>query len=230
METDMRIRIGAMVKTRQGEEVGKVERVVLEPSSNEVDAVVVHRGLILSRDVLIPISLVQEATEAEVLLRIGRDRLRELPDFVSAHFEIRPPEDALSYASYAPGSILFPLVPPYGVPGEPGPYELAEATGETAIVPIDLAIVRGMPVLSLDGTVGEVEEVRTDPLTDRATAIVVRGKAGLKEQVEIPIEFVSAILYDHIKLSLTNQQVEELPEPVADRYIVSEKKRGKGKK
>ncbi len=219
----MKLRIGATVRTREGDEMGKVERVVLDPSTMEVETVVVHRGLILARDVAVPISLVQEADEAEVLLRIGRDQLDELPDFERRHREMMPPEDVESYEVYAPGSILFPLVPPYGVPGEPGPYELPEPEIEAA--PVEWDIVEGMPVRTLDGTAGIIDEVRTDSLTDKVGSIVVKSLTDPKKQVEIPIEFVSDVGPDRIKLSLTSQQVEELPLPVADRYIHSEGRR-----
>jgi len=226
----MRIQIGATVRSQEGEEIGRAERVVLDPSTQEVESIVVHRGLLLSRDVLVPISLVEEATEQEIRLRIPKDRVGDLSDFVSAHFEIKPPEHLASYASYAPGSILFPLVPPYGVPGEPGPYELGEVEQERAVVPSELDIAEGMLVLALDGTVGEVDEVRTDPVSDRATAIVVRARTGVKKEIEVPIELVSGIFPDHVQLSLTSEQVEELPTPVVDRYITSEKRRRRGKR
>ncbi|MCL4370198.1 MAG: PRC-barrel domain-containing protein [Chloroflexi bacterium] len=224
----MRIHIGATVRTREGDEMGKVERVMLNPTTKDVDALVVHRGLILGRDVVVRISLVQEADQAEVRLRIGRDRLEELPDFEGRHHELVPVEDAESYSVYAPGTILFPLVPPYGVPGEPGPYEFPEEEREAA--PVDLDVVEGMLVRSLDGTVGVVEEVRTDPLSDRATSIVVTGGAGLKKDVEIPFEFVAGIFPDHIDVSLTNQQVEDLPLPVTDRYVTSERQKRRRRK
>ncbi len=225
----MRIHIGAMVRTREGDEMGKVERVILDPATMDVQAVVVHKGLIVARDVVVSISLVEEADQAEVRLRIGRDRLDELPDFQGRHRELVPVEDVESFSIYAPGTILFPLVPPYGVPGEPGPYELPEQEVEAA--PLELDVVEGMLVRSLDGTVGVIEEVRSDPLSDRATSIVVKAGAGLKKDVEIPIEFVAGVFADYIQVSLTNEQVEELPLPVTDRYITSEgRKHGRKKR
>jgi uncharacterized protein YrrD len=103
----MKIDIGATVKTREGDELGKVERVILDPTTRDVNAVVVHKGLILNRDVVVPISLVQKADENEVLLRVGREYLQELPDFVGKHYKEQPAEEQVPY-SYAPGSVLFP--------------------------------------------------------------------------------------------------------------------------
>ncbi|MHB0871351.1 MAG: PRC-barrel domain-containing protein [Chloroflexota bacterium] len=214
----MKIDIGATVRTREGDEMGKVERVILDPTTRDVNALVVHRGLILNRDVVVPISLVQRADTKEVHLRLGRDYLHELPDFVDKHY-VRPSEQGVPL-SYPSGSILFPLVPPHGLPGVPGPYESAEEEREAA--PLELLIAEGMEVRTVDGSIGVVDEVRTDPLSDRVTSIVVRKGAGLKKDIEIPTEFVAAIGPDHIQLSLTNQQVDELPLPVTDRYIVSE--------
>lgn len=214
----MRIDIGTTVRTLEGDEIGKVERIILDPTTRDVTALVVHKGLILNRDVVVPISLVQYADNREVQLRLGRDYLQDLPDFVDKHY-VRPREEEATL-SYPAGSILFPLVPPQGVPGMPGRYESVEEERQAA--PLEVDIAEGMEVRTVDGSIGVVDEVRTDPLSDRVTSIVVRKGAMLPRDTEIPVEFISAIRPDHIQLSLTNQQVMELPLPVTDRYIVSE--------
>ncbi len=227
-EAEMKIDIGSTVRTREGDEIGKVERVILDPTTRDVNALVVHRGLILNRDVVVPMSLVQKAGRGEVSLRLGRDRLQDLPDFVDRHYEIRPPEPEEAGVSYPSGSILFPLVPPYGVPGVPTPYESPEEEREAA--PLELDVSEGMEVRTVDGPVGVVDEVRSDPLSDRVSSIVVKKKGGRKKDVEVPVEFISGIGPHHVQLSLTNEQFEALPLPVTDRYItVGERKRRRGK-
>lgn len=215
----MKIDIGATVRTQEGDEIGRVERVILDPTTRDVNALVVHRGLILTRDVVVPLSLVQRADRGEVQLRIGRDRLRDLPDFVDRHYVARPTEGSIP-PSYAPGSVLFPLHPPYRIPGVPGPFESPEQEREAA--PLELDISEGMEVRTVDGPIGVVDEVRTDALSDRVTEIAVKKGAGLSKDVVIPIEFVSEIAADHVKLSLTTQLVEDLPMPVTDRYLTVE--------
>jgi uncharacterized protein YrrD len=224
----MKINIGSSVKTSEGDEIGHVERVILNPDSKEVDGLVVHRGLILTRDVIVPLSLVQSADQSGVHLRVGKDRLYELPDFVERHYAARPGESSVVYP-YTPGSILFPLSPTYGVAGLPANYQpVAEGTQEPSG---DVEVSEGTEVRAVDGTIGTVDEVRTDPEADRVTAFSVRRGFGLKRDVVIPIEFVDQVADNYIRLSLTIEQVEHLPVPITDRYITRDKpKRTKPRK
>ncbi len=215
----MKIDIGVRVRTVDGEEIGKVERVIINPDSKEVDALVVHRGLILTRDVVVPLSLIQEAERDEVTLRIGSAQLAALPDFVERHYAATSPGEA-AISPYTPGSVLFPLVSPQRVPGVPAPYDAVHQEWQAPTQDVDIS--EGTEVRSLDGPIGVVGEVRTDPLTDRASAIVVKGGLGLDRELTIPIESVSEVADDHIQLSLTTRQVEALPEPDRDQYITLE--------
>lgn len=219
----MKIDIGAKVRTRDGHEIGKVERVVVNPSSKEVDGIVVHRGRVLPRDVVVPLSLVQRAGKDGLQLRIGMDRAEDLPDFVEAHY-VKPSDRAITLP-YAPGSMLFPLVPPYGVAGTPFPYEVIEEEREAP--PEDVEITEGTEVRTVDGTIGSVDELLTDPQADRVSAILVRAGRCLTKDTQIPVEFVDEVASDHIKVSLTTDQVEALPEPTTDRYLTSQ---GRGRK
>ncbi len=219
----MRIDIDARVKTQEGEEIGSVDRVILNPYTREVDAIVVHRGRILTRDVVVPLSLVQRSDEEGVQLRIGRYELQQLPDFVERHYAAMPGQARVPYP-YAPGSILFPLGPAQGVSGLPSVQEAAE--DEVGVPSEDVDVAEGTEVRALDGLVGFVDEVLTDSSTNRATDIVVRKGIVLTKDVTIPMEYVSELTDDHLQLSLTVQQVEELPTPSTDRYLTIEGRGG----
>jgi hypothetical protein len=80
-------------------------------------------------------------------------------------------------------------------------------------------MVLGTEVRTVDGPIGVIDEVRTDPLSDRVTDILVRKGSGLKRDALIPVEFVSAMEPDHIQLSMTTEEVEALPIPLNARYI-----------
>ena len=219
----MKIDIGVSVKTRDGDEIGKVERVVMNPDSMEVDALVVHRGALLTRDVVVPLSLVEGTGEEGVRLRIRSVELAELPDFVERHYAAMVPGQPV-VSPYTPGSVLFPLAPIHGAPGVPAPYDLARPEWQEPMQDVDIS--EGTEVRAVDGPVGLVDEVLTDPATNRTTAIVVRRGSGSGEEVTIPVEFLAEVADDHIKLSLTTQQVDELPEPTRDQYLTSEGRGG----
>lgn len=219
-ERAMKIEIGVGVRTLDGHEIGRVERIVVNPDTREVDALVVHRGTILTRDVVVPLSLVERTDRDGVLLRIEWSRVVDLPDFVEQHYTAGP-EDVTAAFPYAPGSVLSPLRRSPGISGLPGPYR---PTGREWRAPgPEVEISDGTEVRSVDGPIGVVDQVRTDPVTNRVSSIVVLGGIALNRDVEIPVEFVAEVADDHVKLSLTTQQVEELPVPTADRYLTIDK-------
>lgn len=59
---------GTSVYTSDGEEVGKISRFVLDPQTNQVTHVVVQRGWLLSEDKVVPINMINSATEDRVQL------------------------------------------------------------------------------------------------------------------------------------------------------------------
>ncbi|MGI5837143.1 MAG: PRC-barrel domain-containing protein [Chloroflexota bacterium] len=214
----MRIDIGSRVWTRDNEEIGSVDRVVIDPDTKDVDAIVVHRGKFLTRDVVVPLSLVQDSGDDGVRLRIGRAELHDLPDFVERHYSFAP-SAARTPISEIPGSVLIPAAR-QGVSGLPTTYEAVE--DEVREPDRDIEISEGTEVRALDGVIGYVDEVLTDPITNRASDIVVKKGQTLTRDTRIPIEFVAKTADDHIQLSLTTQQVLELPIPVVDRYLTVE--------
>src|SRR4051794_25355659 len=58
---EMKIDLGARVLTRDEHEVGEVHRVVVDIDNEAVVAVVVLKGRLLSRDILVPIDFVDSA-------------------------------------------------------------------------------------------------------------------------------------------------------------------------
>ena len=66
------VRPGALV-VGADDEIGRVERVVVSPGTGEVTALVVRKGLLLRRDLVIPIEAVADATEELVRVRLTTD-------------------------------------------------------------------------------------------------------------------------------------------------------------
>ena len=49
----MHIELGRPVMSRDGERIGTVDQLVLDPDTREVRAIIVHRGLLLTEDRLV---------------------------------------------------------------------------------------------------------------------------------------------------------------------------------
>ena len=81
----MKIEMRAHVITRDGHEVGEVHRVVVDIENQAVVAIVVLKGRLLSRDILVPIDFVDRTDDAgatgRLRLLVRHDRLSaDLPD------------------------------------------------------------------------------------------------------------------------------------------------------
>lgn len=216
----MDINIGSQVVSSQGREIGKVTRVVFDPTTNDLDQIVVKAG---GRERIIPLNMVQSATEDGVQLRIGYEVVDQLPDFTSARFE-EAPQTCPAVMAYGPGKALPPstLLFPAGQATQavtPSPREVEAGAGRS------LAITKGTEVQALDGKIGVVDKVLTDQYQDKVTGFIVRKGVLLKEDVRIPIEWVSHIGSGCINLGVTKAQLEQHPTPPEGPYIPTESPR-----
>src|SRR5687768_4105804 len=117
----MELKEGTSVFAPGGDEVGKINRFVLDPATNEVTHIVVQKGWLLPEDKVVPIAMISTATAERVVLNPNIGDLDQLPPFEETHFveltheDIRPP-DASTYR-YAPAYYWYP---PSGYIGYPG--------------------------------------------------------------------------------------------------------------
>ena len=212
----MRFEKGASVYTAEGDKVGEIERVVLDPETREVTHVIVEKGFLFTVDKVVPVSLVGVTTEDRVTLREDAGELEALPDFVKTDYvpvisqeaEISeggavywyPPIGAQWGAAggYGP-QYGYPPIPPYVVKTE---RRIPEGT---------VALEEGARVISKGGEhVGDVEAVLTDPEADRVTHLVISKGFLLTEEKLIPTSWISTVMSDEIHLLVGASQVESL--------------------
>ena len=77
---------GTSVFTSGGEAVGKINRIVLDPATNEVTHLVVQKGWLYSEDKVVPFEMVDSATEDKVVLKENIDNFDGLPPYEEAHY------------------------------------------------------------------------------------------------------------------------------------------------
>jgi uncharacterized protein YrrD len=211
----MQFRDGTSVFTSEGREVGHVDRVVLDPETKEVTAVIVRKGLLFTEDKVVPISLIASATDQRVTLREDAGDLDRLPAFEEAHYI---PLREGQVPAYPNPMYWYPPYPAvgaawWGYPGYLGYPPYAVET-ERNIPEDQIALKEGARVISSDGQdVGEVKQVMTEPLADRATHILV-SQGGLlnKEQKLVPITWVRRIDEDEVQLRVTAEFLNDLRE------------------
>jgi len=184
-KTNARVTLGATVKTVDGQEVGKIDRFIVDPYTLVIRAMVVRKGLILPHAVEIPLVAIQDSTDKEVVLRYTADQVKRLPEFVEARYSA-PPTGFVPPAAYARDSLLWPS----GVPLLPPPQP---QRNETAVrwYSSNAEITEGTDVAGRDGTkIGEVHAVLLDPATRRPTSFVVRRGFLFSHEFELPVDVV----------------------------------------
>ena len=79
----MQFKKGADVFSGEGEKIGTLDRVVIDPRTREVSNLVVGKGILFRTDKVIPITLVDLDIEGPIVLKkTNQDILEDFPDFV----------------------------------------------------------------------------------------------------------------------------------------------------
>lgn len=209
----MQFKQGAKVFTADGKHVGTIDRIVIEPETDEVTHLVVQKGFLFTKDKVIPMSLVGPATEDQVTLRENVDDLEKFPDFQESHFisaergkmPVREPRQRIRTVYWYPpiggfGGYASYTIPPYVIKTK----NIPEGT---------VAITEGANVISKDGEhIGDIERIFTDPVENRATHLLISEGLFLKEQKLIPTRWLTRVFEHEVHLSVDAELVESLPE------------------
>ena len=209
---------GASIFTADGQEVGHIDRVVIDPKTKEVTHVVVRKGFLFVKDKVVPIDLIAAGKEGRITLHIDKDKLEQLPDFEETYFvvlnERELGRDAESAARGNAPSLYW--YPPYlETPLAPmasfrQPAYVAET--RTNIPQDTVAVAEGARVITRDGQyVGNVEQVLTDSRADRVTHFLIARGLLKKEKKLIPAGWLDRLGEDELRLAVGSSTVERLP-------------------
>jgi uncharacterized protein YrrD len=216
----MQFKEGAKVLTSAGEQVGTIDRVVIDPGTKEVTHLVVEKGFLFTDDKVLPISLVGPAKEDEVILRKDEGFLEKLPDYKETHYvPVEQDQDQDLPPTKTTASLAPPLYqyPPSGSWWEEtGHAESAKPRlvpmTETNIPDGAVALEDGADVIGSDGEkIGEIERIITDPVENRATHILIAEGLLLKAKKLIPTGWIKHILEDEVHLYVKSDFVDGLP-------------------
>jgi uncharacterized protein YrrD len=220
----MELREGAIVYTWAGERVGHVDRVVIDPRTHQVTDLVVKKGLLLTKDKVVPFDLIDKASRDSVTLKMEAADLETLPDFED--HEYIPGKDEKDYSEYAEGQasplIWYPPTPAiwWTAPGHLG-YSRSQRYSKPDFVPEGLLRIprgtvplkKGAQVISSDGEhVGDVDELIAETEENVVTHLVVSRGLLLKTQKLVPTTWISEVLEDEIHLAVGSESLKQLPE------------------
>jgi uncharacterized protein YrrD len=215
----MKLKQGARIVTAAGQGLGHLERVVMDPRTKAVTHVVVSKGLLFTKEKVVPIDLIASVAGDEIWLREAAGDVDQLPEYQETTYvplseaeRSRVPAETLERVSPV---YWYPAYPAsgLGVPGlgSVGPPYVART--EENVPEGTVALAKGARVVSADGQhVGNVEQVLTDPQADRATHFVISAGLLLKTRKLIPTTWISDLGRDEVHLAVGAQLIEELRE------------------
>jgi len=212
----MIFKYGTDVVKNNGEKVGKVKEVVIDPKTDEASHVILEKGIILSKDKVLHISLVEDANEERVKLYPLDHSLDSLPDYEKEQFvEIRDEKERKPVAGSPPILISYPPVSPYPVgPHIQDEHEMRVVKKEIKNIPHDVQpIQEGAKVVTIDGHhIGDVERLILDQQTDNATHLIISEGVLLIEKKVVPVDWINEYDEDEIHLAVDRRVIENLPE------------------
>ena len=185
----MQFREGANVLTANREKIGEVDRVVLDPKTKEVTHLVAEKGFLFTEEKVIPMSLVGNATEEEVILSDNGIELDELLDYEESHYiaaEVEAHRQQTPKTTWVRPLYAYP--PVVGMQTNDKGYAYGMPNYVKTIsrnIPEDtVALEIGADMLSSDGEhIGDVERVFLDDQGERATHLLISdGLFGEKEE------------------------------------------------
>ena len=198
----------ADVYTADDERVGRVTRIVLDPSTWAVSHLVLRKGVVFAEERLVPIGDIATATPDRVDLHQGVGA-EDLVPFVGRYYapldETDPPAGPRDQGI----RLAMPLS---------GPFGAAMPVADAELVPVDerniperLTVLEfGLPVIASDGhEVGRLERVVTSE-SGQPSHVVVEEGGLMPERRPVPNDLVSGVAEDRVALGTTRRRFEAI--------------------
>jgi uncharacterized protein YrrD len=199
----------ANVANASGKQIGSLERVVLHPETKVITDVVIQSGGLFNKEYrVVPVDLIAETTEKEIVLRNGAEDLETFPIFEQEQL-LTPEERPFSPPTDVPEVI-------YGVSGMgpavvPRPEDQFVSKVEQNIPEGTVALKEGAKVLTADDKhIGNVNRVLADPATARATHLIISQGLLATEKKLIPMELVTILDDEAVHLGVTESAIQAL--------------------
>src|SRR5574341_1521242 len=100
-----------------GQEVGHIDRVVVDPQTKAVTHIVVRKGFLFKEEKVVPMDLIADATEERITLRADAGDLEALPPFEEKHYI---QSEGGTAPTISPSGLAPSLYGPSPVGGAPG--------------------------------------------------------------------------------------------------------------
>lgn len=218
----MDLELGKPVVSSDGQQIGKVDRLVFDANTRELRQIIVHQGAFLSKDRIVDRPMIEMVdADGTVHLNATAQMVEQLPEFVEANFII-PQEDQLRWFPHAwvnsGGGVGAPILFGPGVVGQGydahgGLFEAAPLDPPVEEVRSNLredsvVLDRGTNVVDRDGEkIGTVDDVIYDE-NGAIAGFVVKAGFLFHHDVRIPAEWVDSMDPASVRLKVSADEAE----------------------
>ena len=186
------LHLGASVRTSDGHHLGPVGRAIVERSSRRLTNIVVHKGRLLTRDVVVPVERISAISRDVVDLSLTAAEIDRLADFLEEAFVPLESQDTPPLITwegppdYEPRPVIVPAADLYTPRIMPfAPQLVVERKG----VPPDTADLNAGSMLHCDeGPLGRIVDLLLTPGSGRAESVIVESEGPDPTQWEIPVD------------------------------------------
>jgi uncharacterized protein YrrD len=218
----MELREGVSVYTPGGEQVGTVNRFVLDPATNELTHIVIQKGWLLPEDKVVPFDLVSTVTGDKVVLNEEVGDFDQLPAFEEEHYVRAADNDPVNSEldsdpgyQYAPAYYWYPAQANTGT-GFPsvalGRYTKPSTEKHRNIPEDTVPLKEGTEIVSSDGRhVGNVERLFVQTDSNKVTHFLISQGILFKDRKLVPAHWVKTVDEDRVSLVVSSELLERLP-------------------
>ncbi|MGE5374406.1 MAG: PRC-barrel domain-containing protein [Bacteroidota bacterium] len=213
---------GTSVFSSDGKELGKINRIVLNPDTNEITHIVVQKGWLFAEDKVIPYNRVRSATGDKVVIDKSVDDFDQLPPFEETHYVGVSARDAAARTMPAeayPGDVFVPgfyWYPPYGYAGSQAsglPYYTWPRTETEQNIPANtVPLQEGAKVISADDKhIGNVDRLLVGPNSSHVTHFVIAEGLFFKDKKLVPANWIKTVSNDEVRLNVSADILNRVP-------------------
>ena len=214
MDPKIQFQKSAAVLTADGQQVGHLTRVVLNPDTQTLTDILVRvGGLFNHEEKVVPIEFIAETTDTRIVLHEDAGSLDTFPPFEEKYLV-----DAYNYADQPPHEenglpIIFGHVDVGMRTISPASERQLVSQVTQNISPGAVAMKKRARVVTADGKyAGNVERILADPSDDHLTHLLVSNGLFKKTVKLIPVQWVTMLGVDDVHLRVEKSELDELPE------------------
>jgi sporulation protein YlmC with PRC-barrel domain len=225
------IELGATVRSADGEEIGKIDQLVVDAHTQTIESFILRTGRFHNHDFVVPIeTIAREDADHTLHLVFTAAQARAMPEFEQQKFVVAENTAQTEWRYLVPagqtggGETVLPTshtASPGGNraydPAGDGLFGVEDPTDETVMTESNLGVWdyrvgAGTKVVTRDGhTVGALHTVEIDG-DGKPTGIVVASGLIHRGQRAVPIAQVHAADAERIVLAMTEDTYEEMAE------------------